>query len=370
MNNSPPPVGPLNDLKLSDSPAIQRQLTDKELKKISKKIDAQIKKDRHAMEEAASEPRVLILGTSDSGKSTLLKQLRILHGGGFSLEEIHSFKLQMYQNILATCATIVKYCNELDLWPAPEEKQKYQPLLVYDAKASSISVPIQKLIANLWKQVYVKSAYDTKQFPIQDTASYFLSRIESLCDPTYTVKNENILHIRTATKKIHETVFVIEQQKFHFFDVNGQRHERKYWVPYFDNVHTILFVISIASYDQTTEESPPINRMQDAMALFSEICNNKLLAKVRKILFLNKYDLFKKKIKINLVRKYIPEAPNVTTAKELLEFFTQSFKTSSGNPNLTVHTTCCTDSNTMQVIVAEVVKDLLRRVLEGAGLAK
>jgi hypothetical protein len=243
-------------------------------------------------------------------------------------------------------------------------------LQVYDKEATFIELPKQKLIASLWKQVYVKSAYDTKQFPLQDTAGYFLSRVDTLCDPTYTLKNENILHIRTETTKITETIFVIDEQKFHFFDVSGKRNERKYWAPYFDDVHTILFVVNIASYDQITDEIPTMNQMVDAMTLFQEICNHKLLSKVRKILFLNKFDLFKKKIKINLVRKYIPDAPNVTTSNELISFFTETFKNYSGNPNLTVHTTCCTDSNTMQVIVGEVVKDLIRRVLQGAGLVK
>ena len=217
--------------------------------------------------------------------------------------------------------------------------------------------------------MYVKSAYDTKQFPIQDTAAYFLSRVETLCDPTYTLKNENILHIRIVTKKIHETIFTIENQRFHFFDVAGGRHERKYWVPYFDNVHTILFVISIASYDQMTNEEPSINRMVDAMTLFEEICSTSLLLKVKKIVFLNKVDLFKKKIKINLVRKYLSDAPNTTSLQELLVFFQDTFKTTCQDKNLAIHTTCCTDSNAMQVIVGEVVRELLHRLLQGAGFA-
>jgi G-protein alpha subunit len=95
---------------------------------------------------------------------------------------------------------------------------------------------------------------------------------------------------------ISETKFVIENQKFYFYDVSGKRNQRKYWVPYFDNVHTILFVASLASYDLLLEERPYTNRILDAMSLFKDICHEKLLSGTKKLLFLNKIDLFKKKV--------------------------------------------------------------------------
>jgi guanine nucleotide-binding protein G(i) subunit alpha len=97
--------------------------SDRELRARSKQIEAQIKKDKQKIEDEKKEPRVLILGASDSGKSTLLKQLRILHGGGFQPDEISQYKLQMYQNILSTASTIVSCCTKLDLWPSEEEQQ-------------------------------------------------------------------------------------------------------------------------------------------------------------------------------------------------------------------------------------------------------
>ena len=54
----------------------------------SKLIDKELEKDRLAKIEDKKDPRILILGTSDSGKSTLVKQMKILFSGGFTPEEV------------------------------------------------------------------------------------------------------------------------------------------------------------------------------------------------------------------------------------------------------------------------------------------
>jgi polynucleotide 5'-kinase involved in rRNA processing len=46
-----------------------------------KDIEKYLKEEKKEYEKSLSEPKLLILGSSDSGKSTLLKQLKILHGG-------------------------------------------------------------------------------------------------------------------------------------------------------------------------------------------------------------------------------------------------------------------------------------------------
>jgi ABC-type phosphate/phosphonate transport system ATPase subunit len=55
---------------------------------------------------------VLILGTSDSGKSTLIKQLKILHGDGFAEKERLEAKKPIVMNILQSCNTLWKHSSE------------------------------------------------------------------------------------------------------------------------------------------------------------------------------------------------------------------------------------------------------------------
>lgn len=44
----------------------------------------------------------LITGTGESGKSTFIKQMRIIHGDGYSDDDKRSFIKLVYQNILTS----------------------------------------------------------------------------------------------------------------------------------------------------------------------------------------------------------------------------------------------------------------------------
>ncbi|KAJ3012352.1 UNVERIFIED_CONTAM: Guanine nucleotide-binding protein G(o) subunit alpha [Siphonaria sp. JEL0065] len=68
----------------------------------SRAIDKMIQEE-HDRQAAIKELKILLLGTGDSGKTTVLKQLRFLYGNGFTTEEILEFRSVLLQNVL-TCA--------------------------------------------------------------------------------------------------------------------------------------------------------------------------------------------------------------------------------------------------------------------------
>lgn len=50
-------------------------------------------------------------------------------------------------------------------------------------------------------------------------------------------------------------------QIFQFFDVGGQRNERRKWINCFDGVHGVMFVAALSEYDQSLYEERSVNRM-------------------------------------------------------------------------------------------------------------
>lgn len=94
-----------------------------------------------------------------------------------------------------------------------------------------------------------------------------------------------------------------------FIDVGGQVKYRWAWPRFFDIVSTIIFVTSLASYDQlmAEEDYSKKNRMLDAMELFSEIVNHELLSTIPIILLMNKLDLAEEKIRTSSVVKHFPD---------------------------------------------------------------
>ena len=81
------------------------------------------------------------------------------------------------------------------------------------------------------------------------------------------------------------------------FDVGGQRNERRKWIHCFDNVNAVVFVASLSEFDQNLFEDETKNRLDEALELFQQISNSKWFQDTSLILFLNKKDLFEKKVR-------------------------------------------------------------------------
>ncbi len=73
--------------------------------------------------------------------------------------------------------------------------------------------------------------------------------------------------------------------------------DSKKWIHCFENVTAVIFVAAMNEYDQFLFEDNTTNRITESLNLFSEICNSRWFRNKSMILFLNKDDLFREKIK-------------------------------------------------------------------------
>ena len=74
---------------------------------------------------------------------------------------------------------------------------------------------------------------------------------------------------------------------------------------------------AVSCFDERLSEDSRVNRLEDSFLLWRTVCSSKLLAKTTMILFLNKCDLLKRKLKSGVqVKKYLPsygDRPNDAT---------------------------------------------------------
>ncbi|KAJ3325420.1 Acyl-coenzyme A thioesterase 11 [Boothiomyces sp. JEL0866] len=165
--------------------------------------------------------------------------------------------------------------------------------------------------------------------------------------------NKDILRVRISTKEISETRYEINGGLI-VYDVGGQRGLRKQWMPFFDMVHTIVFVTDISSYDQTLVENPTANRLKDAIELFGKISNSHLLLHVNIVLLLNKMDLFERKLAHIPVQHYFPSYQDSQEPAKVVKFFEKQFlkqcKRTRADGNVIIHPTKCTDTKSMQIL--------------------
>ena len=58
---------------------------------------------------------VYVSGTGESGKSTFIKQMRIIHGSGYSDDDKRGFVKLVYQNIFMAMNTMIRACDTLNI---------------------------------------------------------------------------------------------------------------------------------------------------------------------------------------------------------------------------------------------------------------
>lgn len=68
------------------------------------------------------------LGTGESGKSTFIKQMRIIHGAGYSDEDKRGFTKLVYQNIFTSMQAMIRAMETLKIPYKYEHNKVKQPL--------------------------------------------------------------------------------------------------------------------------------------------------------------------------------------------------------------------------------------------------
>ena len=243
-------------------------------KSTSNQIDMQIKKDA---EMAKKQVKLLLLGAGESGKSTIAKQMKILHQDGFSEQERVNFKPVVYTNTVQSMVAIVKAMEALDISysnDSCEEDGKKVVKTAAQMEEFDLSGDVGDPLKLLWADEGIKECYErARKYQLNDSAGYYLDSLERLCASDYVPTEQDVLRTRVKTTEIIETSFEYKGLFFTLIDVGGQRSERKKWIHCFQDVTAIIFCVDMSAYDQVLVEDKETNKMQERLKLFESICN-------------------------------------------------------------------------------------------------
>lgn len=358
-------------------------------KKINKQMAELDKEDR-------SIHKLLLLGAGGCGKSTVLKQMRIIEAeltgrDSFSKKETEHYVSIIQRSIFSIFDTILMYCEDkgIDLIQrinnmTPNGSEGYtgdqiDAFVDFLRYVSTISVMQfwvrQKDVKNIQLLYHcppVREILEKRnEFDLFDQADYFIEHLERIAEENYSPNLDDILRARAKTVGITEKFFDIDRDfKFRMVDVGGQRNERRKWIHAFDNVTVVIFVIGLSEYDQFLAESEANeNRMQESLDLFEEICNNKYFKNKPIMLFLNKTDLFEQKLKKVPLNTFFKDYTEDNSYDSALKHIQKRFTALNKNPNRNVHTqpTCATDTKTMKHIFDFIRSTILRELLDLSG---
>ncbi|CAG5898516.1 guanine nucleotide-binding protein subunit alpha-13b [Menidia menidia] len=282
----------------------------------SRDIDKCINRDKTYVKRLV---KILLLGAGESGKSTFLKQMRIIHGQDFDQKAKEEFRATIFSNVIKGIRVLVDAREKLHIpWGDPSNQPHGDIMMAFDTRAvmthghGMVELTIfQRYLPSiraLWADHGIQNAYDRRrEFQLGESVKYFLDNLEKIGQMDYLPSHQDILLARKPTKGIHEYNFEIKNVPFKMVDVGGQRSERRRWFECFDSVTSILFLVSSSEYDQVLMEDRQTNRLSESLSIFETIVNNRVFNNVSIILFLNKTDLLEQKVKQVSIRDYFRE---------------------------------------------------------------
>ncbi|XP_076062226.1 guanine nucleotide-binding protein G(q) subunit alpha-like isoform X2 [Oratosquilla oratoria] len=207
------------------------------------------------------------------------------------------------------------------------------------------------------------------EYHLMENATYLFEKVETIFDESYLPTMEDVLKMRYPTKGVTKSDFTINARKFVFIDVGGQRGERRKWIHCFDRVKVIMFLASIAEYDQAVESPKygdgPTNRMVDSLEIFKWIMNYHYFCDTSTVLFLNKYDIYLKKIMVSDICHHFPEYTGPTQDAHAGSLFIQQmFQSYSTRRYLYTHVVECTDTTgTFATIFTATTEEISRKYI-------
>lgn len=332
----------------------------------SKQYDKLIDEERCRTQR---EVKYLLLGLKGSGKTTFLKQMRIIHGSGYTYDDKRRYTKSVYQNIFAAMQGIIQAMRLFQI-PYDKESNKLKGDLISNVNCNRVSA-FEKIhvdaIVSLWNDSGVQHAYNRRrEYRLADSAMYFFTEIDRIASPGYLPTEQDILRIQTPTAGITEYSFSIYQTPFRLIDVGDQRSERRKWLHCFENVTSILLLVAVSDYDQISLDSKE-NRLEESKALFKSLVMCPWLYEASFMVLLNKKDIFEEKIMHSHLAHYFPDylgpQQNAIEAREfILDMFTSL---AISKEDITYyHYICAIDSENTELVFSA-VRDTLLRVQTG-----
>jgi len=339
---------------------------------VSNLIDEELANDR---EKAKKEVKLLLLGAGESGKSTIVKQMRIIHCNGYNTEECQQYKHIVYTNAVESLFSILLAMRNLGIAFSSSSRIEDVGLLFEITRNSivrDITPHLGEIMERLWQDEGLQLCFRrSREYQLNDSAEYFLNAIRRISHPDYIPTEKDVLKTRVRTVGVMQTQFFYKNLYFKMVDVGGQRSERKKWLHYFEDVTAIIFCTALSGYDLVLEEDAGVNRMVESLKLFDSICNNGLFVQTSIIIFLNKMDIFKQKITLSPLQICFPEYTGSNTYEAGTAYIQQQFERLNlrkHRKEIYSHLTNATDTRNIEYVFDVITDVIIKANQKDCGL--
>eukprot|EP01124_Arcella_intermedia_P019343 TRINITY_DN26656_c0_g1_i1.p1 TRINITY_DN26656_c0_g1~~TRINITY_DN26656_c0_g1_i1.p1 ORF type:complete len:347 (+),score=69.49 TRINITY_DN26656_c0_g1_i1:577-1617(+) len=330
---------------------------------------------------ASNTIKILCLGVGGCGKTTFLKQIKIIYQQKWDESELDNFKKVIRGNYINGMQDVLDVAKRFGIALNPENEDKARILASWRARTADLGPEQITILKDLWADPAVQEVVKTHVEKLTVThLAYFWDHLDRISKDDYMPEDEDIVRARLRTAGASTVSVCVDKRWFEFMDVGGQKPERIKWEQLFKehSFSSIIYFVAADEFDVEDEEKEfDRTKMEISRFIFREILTfDSIPSDIPIILFLNREDLFEARIKdpagFKAFKTTFPDYKGNNTKEQGLAFIKEMFlpnaKDKATTHPLVCHYTCALDRNGLFVIWKTVQQLILQRMLTVIGL--
>eukprot|EP01083_Nonionella_stella_P073802 199794_1 len=287
--------------------------------------------------------KIALLGPSDSGKSTIIKQLGKMHNVYIAPDEklmSDYIKESLISNMKILChhSKIIESNNHKA--SVHKSRRCLRDELLSLKESHPLNSEIVYKIDQLWHDDGIQFTLQQRHTfhdQMDDNTHYFFNKIEEIADPGYVPNFEDNVHLHRRSIGHSPIRFMkyldgFGEFVFDMIDVSGSRTERKKWwnetLLHDPELSALIYMVPISDYNLTLFEDNETNRLIESIRLFKEIMGRLFFTNMSLFLLFNKYDVYLENIKTIPITHCFDDVPNgidPNHADQVLKFIAGKF---------------------------------------------
>lgn len=201
-------------------------------------IEAQMKHDK-LLDDHVN--KLLLLGSGESGKSTIFKQVSSLYVKAPTKADLQRLEVVVYGNMYDALLTLsrkaVEYIEAGRLEGSVDEELQLSMDFIDEAASQSRTVDEEVIIhfEKVWNHPIIIGVLALRnEFQYNESVGFFFGKLETIASPDYCPDFEDMLRVRLRTTGTSEIKLKMDGSEIRIVDVGGQKSERTKWIHQFE----------------------------------------------------------------------------------------------------------------------------------------
>ncbi|KAI1742359.1 G-protein alpha subunit-domain-containing protein [Xylaria scruposa] len=263
---------------------------------------------RPYQQEASIHPKmvkVLLLGASGGGKTTLLNALQLCNEAEHVKRDEGYLRTLVWHNALDSARAVLRAMEELDMdseLTASARRLLLEPCTDCDrdpalnpqhATEVATSISLLRCIEGFQEAANWRNRWGNN-YQFHDNSEYYIENINRLAEQAaqHSVATDgDLLRTQVTTTGIHQMNITYKGTQFCVYDVGGERSERKKWIHAFEDVSVVIYPVDTTGYGRSLREDADGDRMREQFMVFESIANNSWFARSSFIIVFSKMDI-------------------------------------------------------------------------------